>query len=91
MSTIAKISALAASGKIALKDATELVSINKTFVDALTASELEQRVTELENSRNSENAPVHVVGGLPPLPGTEIIGIPRPDTARVEQQTAFDP
>ena len=88
VATIAKVSALAACGKIALKDATELVSINKTFVDALTASELEQRVTNLENSRNQDNAPVHVIGGLPRLPGTSILGLPphtQPDTV-IEHQ-----
>jgi hypothetical protein len=68
---IALIGQLAAAGKLGLDEATDLVNMQRAFIEARTATDIEQRMLVIEAALQNANialpGPV-VVGGLPPLP-----------------------
>jgi hypothetical protein len=67
---IARIASLAAAGKLALDEANDLISHQKSFIEARIGCDLEQRVLVIEAALATANIalPVTTVGGLPPLP-----------------------
>ncbi len=73
---IAKIASATARGELDFQSALELTTIAKTWIDARATSEIEQRLVTIEQSLDI-TSPSHVttavVGGLPTLPGTNIV------------------
>jgi hypothetical protein len=68
---IARISTLAAAGKLGLDEANDLIGHQKSFIEARIGCDLEQRVLAIEAALQSANIAlpgVTVTGGLPPLP-----------------------
>jgi hypothetical protein len=68
---IALIGQLAAAGKLGLDEATDLVNMQRAFIEARTATDIEQRMLVIEAALQQANIAlpgVTVVGGLPSLP-----------------------
>jgi hypothetical protein len=74
---LAKIAQLTARGELDFQSALELTTIAKTWIDCRSTSEIEQRLTIVEQAmdfapQNGTKAPA-VIGGLPRLPGCNIV------------------
>jgi len=76
---IAKLSSLAAAGKIGLDEANDLVSHQKAFIEARVTSDTEARLDAIEKALERLVPPVEIAieGGLPDLPGASILMPPR--------------
>jgi len=76
---IARIGVLAAAGKLGLDEATDLVNMQRAFIESKTATDVERRVLEIEAALANANLNlgVTVAGGLPCPPGFE--GVQMPD------------
>jgi hypothetical protein len=68
---IAQIVLLQAAGLIDLDTGNDLIAANKVVIDALQTTVIEQRLAALEQLRGI-SPPTATIGGLPPLPGTNI-------------------
>jgi hypothetical protein len=75
---IAHIGNLAASRKIGLDEAADLVNIQKAYIEAKIGTELEQRIATIEHAlaKANLNLGIAVVGGLPTMPGHEDMLMP---------------
>jgi hypothetical protein len=69
---IAQICMLQASGEMDLDTGNILINANKCIIDALQSTIIEARLAALEQARGI-TPPQATIGGLPPLPGTDII------------------
>ena len=74
---IAKISTLAAAGKVGLDEVNDLVGYQRAFIEAKVGLDIEGQMLELRQiveklSVSARPVDAVVVGGLPPLPGTRI-------------------
>jgi hypothetical protein len=76
---IALISQLAAAGKLGLDEASDLVNMQRAFIESKTATDVERRVLEIEAALANANLNLglRVEGGLPVPPGFE--GVQMPD------------
>jgi hypothetical protein len=76
---IAFIGQLAAAGKLGLDEASDLVNMQRAFIESKTATDVERRVLEIEGALANANLNlgVTVTGGLPVPPGFE--GVQMPD------------
>jgi hypothetical protein len=73
---LAKIAVLTARGELDFQSALELTTIAKTWIDSKATSEIEQRLLVIEQTIDlPTNGHRHaaVTGGLPRLPGTDVI------------------
>ena len=68
---IAQIALRMAQGEIDFESGNHLILANKTIIDALSSTVIEQRLAALEQLRGI-SPPTATIGGLPPLPGTNI-------------------
>jgi hypothetical protein len=73
---LARISTYMARGELDVDIGNHLIAANKAIIDALQATEVEARLRALEQLRGI-SPPTATIGGLPPLPGTNI-DIPGP-------------
>jgi hypothetical protein len=77
---IALIGQLAAAGKLGLDEATDLVNMQRAFIESKTATDVERRVLEIEGALANANLNlgIRVEGGMPLPPGCEDVIMPQP-------------
>jgi hypothetical protein len=75
---IAQLGALAAAGKIGLDEANDLVGHQKAYIEARVTTDTEARLDAIEKAleRLAPSVEIEVSGGMPDLPGTDLI-LPR--------------
>lgn len=77
VANIGKISALAAAGQLGLDEANDLAGLQKSYIEAKVGLDIEGQMLELRQiverlSTSARPVDAVVVGGLSPLPGTNI-------------------
>jgi hypothetical protein len=92
---LARLTALTAQGKLDFQSALELTTMAKRWIDSRAATDLEQRIIIIEqvNGISHTNGTTAVVGGLPTLPGTDVImpGEPAPTNGHDDKPPLTDP
>jgi hypothetical protein len=75
MQNIALLGELGAAGKIGLDEMADLTACQRSYVEAKTALDTEERLLALERALERLTPAVDVIisGGLPPLPGADVI------------------
>jgi hypothetical protein len=87
-SAIAKLPVLAAAGTIGLDEAGDLANLMKAYIEARVALDNEARLARIEEMVARLSPPtieVAVTGGMPNLPGTDVILPERTSILRVER------
>jgi hypothetical protein len=84
--TIAKLAALSRANEISLEMANDLISQEQAFIEARTGTDIEAQMAELRETMHkltaaSRTLDVTVIGGLPDLPGTDIIPLANGDAS----------